>query len=69
MNTVAIAVIRLYQQAISPYLPGVCRYQPSCSQYTADAISRYGVVKGLWLGLRRICRCNPVGGHGYDPVV
>ena len=69
MKTVAVVAIRLYQQAISPYLPGVCRYQPSCSQYTADAITRYGVAKGIWLGLRRISRCTPVGGHGHDPVV
>jgi len=69
MKTVAVAAIRVYQQALSPYLPGGCRYQPSCSQYTADAIARYGVLQGTWLGLRRILRCTPVGGHGYDPVV
>ena len=69
MKTVAVTAIRLYQQAISPYLPSVCRYQPSCSEYTADAISRYGVARGSWLGLRRILRCSPVGGHGYAPVV
>ena len=69
MKTVAVAAIRLYQQVLSPYLPGMCRYHPTCSQYALDAISRYGVVRGTWLGMRRIFRCTPVGGHGYDPVV
>ena len=69
MKTVAVAAICFYQQALSPYLPGVCRYQPSCSQYTVDAIVRYGVIRGVWLGVRRILRCTPVGGRGYDPVV
>jgi len=69
MKTLAIAAIRVYQQALSPYLPRVCRYQPSCSQYAADAIVRYGVIRGVWLGVRRILRCTPVGGRGYDPVV
>ena len=69
MKTVAVAAISLYQQALSPYLPGACRYQPTCSQYTAEAIHRYGVIRGTWLGVRRILRCTPVGGHGYDPVL
>ena len=69
MTRLALAAIRLYQQALSPYWPGVCRYQPSCSQYTADAIAAYGLTRGFWLGLRRILRCRPLGGQGYDPVV
>ena len=69
MKAAAVAAIRLYQQALSPYLPGVCRFQPSCSEYAAEAIIRYGVLRGIWRGVRRILRCNPVGGHGYDPVV
>lgn len=68
MRAVAVSAIRFYQQALSPYLPAVCRYEPTCSQYTADAINRYGVARGAWLGIRRILRCNPVGGQGYDPV-
>lgn len=69
MKAVALLLIRLYQQALSPYLPTVCRFQPSCSQYAADAVERYGVTRGCWLGLRRILRCRPHGGRGYDPVV
>ena len=69
MKTAAVTAIRVYQQVVSPYLPSMCRYEPSCSQYAVDAISRYGVFRGSWLGMRRVLRCTPVGGHGYDPVV
>ena len=69
MSAAAIFAIRLYQQALSPYLPAACRYQPSCSEYTAQAIVRYGATRGCWLGLRRTMRCRPMGGRGYDPVV
>ena len=68
MKVAAIGLIRLYQQAISPYLPTMCRFQPSCSQYTAEAVERYGALRGTWLGLKRILRCRPMGGRGYDPV-
>ncbi|MCY4417875.1 MAG: membrane protein insertion efficiency factor YidD [Chloroflexi bacterium] len=61
-------MIRLYQQAVSPYMPAMCRFDPSCSQYTAEAVARYGIVRGSWLGLKRILRCRPMGGQGYDPV-
>ena len=69
MSAVVIFAIRCYQQAVSPYLPAVCRYEPSCSQYAADAVRQYGVIKGGWLGLRRLARCRPYGGSGYDPVL
>ena len=69
MKIAVLRVIRLYQQAVSPYLPAMCRFDPSCSQYTADAVERYGIVHGGWLGLKRISRCRPMGGQGYDPVV
>ena len=69
MKTAAVTAIRVYQQVVSPYLPSMCRYEPSCSQYAVDAIFRYGVFRGSWLGMRRVLRCTPVGGHGYDPVV
>lgn len=69
MKSAAVAAIRAYQQVVSPYLPSMCRYEPSCSQYAVDAISRYGLFRGSWLGVSRILRCNPVGGRGYDPVV
>jgi len=68
MRSVALAAIRLYQVALSPYLPGVCRHTPTCSNYAYEAICRYGVIKGIWLGARRLGRCRPLGTRGYDPV-
>jgi putative membrane protein insertion efficiency factor len=65
---VLIAFITLYQKAISPILPASCRYTPSCSQYARDAVDKYGAAKGSWLAARRLLRCHPWGGHGYDPV-
>jgi putative membrane protein insertion efficiency factor len=63
-----IALFRLYKIAISPMLGNRCRFYPSCSEYAVDALQRYGAVKGLWLTLRRIFRCNPWHPGGYDPV-
>jgi uncharacterized protein len=63
-----VALIRLYQYAISPMLGRRCRFFPSCSEYTLEALRRYGPVKGLWLGLRRIIRCHPWHPGGYDPL-
>jgi uncharacterized protein len=63
-----IAIIRLYQKAISPLSPPSCRYTPSCSAYAREAIEVHGAVAGGWLALRRILRCHPWGGYGYDPV-
>lgn len=60
--------IRVYQRWISPALPSACRYLPTCSHYMDEAIHVHGPVKGVWLGTRRLCRCHPWGGHGYDPV-
>jgi hypothetical protein len=68
MKWLALRSIWLYQKAISPYLPASCRYNPSCSRYSEEAIQRYGVLRGSWLGLRRLVRCRPYGGRGYDPV-
>ncbi|TRW15217.1 membrane protein insertion efficiency factor YidD [Glacieibacterium frigidum] len=59
--------IRVYQRVISPLLPPMCRFQPTCSHYMVEAIERHG-VRGAWLGTKRICRCHPWGGEGYDPV-
>ncbi|MEO6134612.1 MAG: membrane protein insertion efficiency factor YidD [Ginsengibacter sp.] len=63
-----IALIRLYQMVISPWLGPSCRYTPTCSQYGLEAFNKYGPIKGFWLTLKRIARCNPWGGHGHDPV-
>lgn len=63
-----VGVIRLYQLLVSPALPKACRYEPSCSRYAAEAITRYGALKGSWLAVKRLARCHPFGGHGYDPV-
>lgn len=63
-----ILPIRFYQIAISPYLGSNCRHTPTCSQYAIEAIREWGVIKGIWLGTKRIARCHPWGTHGYDPV-
>jgi uncharacterized protein len=63
-----IALIRIYQVVISPLLGPKCRFTPTCSAYTLIAIRKYGPIKGIWLGLKRISKCHPWGGHGHDPV-
>ncbi len=68
MKGLAIFGIRLYRVTISPLLLGSCRYQPSCSHYGEEAIRRHGALKGSWLAVRRLSRCHPFGGNGYDPV-
>jgi len=63
-----IALIKLYQWIISPWLGAKCRFTPTCSQYALEALKKYGLFKGTWLAIKRISRCHPWGGHGYDPV-
>ena len=63
-----IFLIRFYQVCISPLKPPTCRFTPTCSQYALEAFRKYGPLKGFWLSLRRILRCHPWGGSGYDPV-
>ena len=62
-----VAAVRWYQRVVSPLTPPACRYAPTCSQYAVEAISRYGVLYGGALALWRIARCQPFGGHGWDP--
>lgn len=68
MKKILIALIRFYQWFISPFCPGVCRFRPTCSQYMIEAIKIHGVFKGVFLGTKRLLRCHPWGGSGYDPV-
>lgn len=63
-----ILLIKIYQLIISPLFPSSCRYLPTCSHYSLDALKKYGLLKGGWLGIKRILRCHPWGGSGYDPV-
>jgi putative membrane protein insertion efficiency factor len=63
-----ILLIKLYQWIISPWLGQKCRYTPTCSHYAVEALKKYGALKGLWLTIKRVSRCHPWGGHGYDPV-
>jgi len=65
---VLIALVRLYQVAISPWTPATCRFSPTCSQYAVEAIRAHGSLRGGWMAVRRIGRCHPWGGYGYDPV-
>lgn len=60
--------VRIYRHVISPWLPPSCRYTPTCSRYAIEALQKHGPWKGSWLALKRILRCHPWGGSGYDPV-
>ena len=68
MKRVILALIHLYQRVLSPYIPSSCRYVPTCSHYSHEAIAKYGVARGSWLTVRRLTRCHPAGHRGYDPV-
>jgi len=68
MIKIAILPVRFYQLAISPLTGPTCRYTPTCSQYTIEAIGEWGILKGWWMGMRRIASCHPWGKHGHDPV-
>lgn len=68
MRTLIAFLIRIYQWTLSPLLGNACRFHPSCSEYTLQAVKRFGVLRGGWMGIRRIVRCNPFVEGGYDPV-
>ncbi|HMV49461.1 MAG TPA: membrane protein insertion efficiency factor YidD [Blastocatellia bacterium] len=68
MKFVAVFFLRAYKYAISPLLPPACRFTPTCSEYAAEAIAKYGFLKGSALGIRRLSRCHPFSEGGYDPV-
>lgn len=68
VSRVLVALIRMYQMFISPFLPRSCRFYPTCSAYALEAIQKHGPVKGLYLAVRRVLRCHPFSPGGYDPV-
>ncbi len=63
-----VVLVRFYQLCISPLTPAACRFTPTCSQYALEALRKHGLIKGMWLTVRRLARCHPWGGSGYDPV-
>lgn len=68
LKKILILPIRFYQVAISPLIGPSCRFSPTCSHYMIEAIEEWGILRGMWMGVKRIARCHPWGGHGYDPV-
>ena len=68
ISFILIWIVKFYQYVISPILPSSCRYTPSCSIYSIEAIKKHGPIKGSYLSIKRIISCNPWGGHGHDPV-
>ncbi len=68
LGKILIALIKVYQYTLSPYIGHSCRYTPTCSVYSVEAIKKYGPFKGGWMAAKRVASCNPWGGSGYDPV-
>lgn len=68
LKKIVILPIRFYQKAISPMIGPNCRFQPTCSHYMVDAIMEWGIIRGVWMGIKRIFKCHPWGPHGHDPV-
>ncbi len=68
MRRLAIFLLRCYKRFLSPLLPPMCRFEPTCSVYTMQAVDKYGALRGIWLGIRRLGRCHPFNPGGWDPV-
>jgi len=68
MRVAALAILRTYKRLISPLLPPMCRFEPTCSVYMMKAVEQYGALRGIWLGVRRLARCHPFNPGGWDPV-
>jgi hypothetical protein len=68
MRKLIVAFLRLYKWALSPLLPSACRYYPTCSDYMRQAVEKYGTVRGVWMGVKRVARCHPFHRGGLDPV-
>jgi putative membrane protein insertion efficiency factor len=68
LRTAALVMLRFYKRFISPLLPPMCRFEPTCSVYTMQAVEKYGAFRGVWLGIRRLARCHPLNPGGWDPV-
>ncbi|MBP9664348.1 MAG: membrane protein insertion efficiency factor YidD [Pyrinomonadaceae bacterium] len=68
MKFLVIDILGVYKAAVSPFLPPACRFEPTCSEYTHQAIEKYGAINGIWMGLRRLLRCQPFCEGGHDPV-
>jgi len=69
MQGLILALLGAYKRFLSPLLPGACRFHPTCSEYMAEAVRRYGAARGVWMGLKRLSRCHPLNPGGLDPVV
>jgi hypothetical protein len=68
MRALIVMLLRVYKRAVSPLLPPACRFHPTCSEFTLEAVQRYGAARGVWLGLKRLSRCHPFHAGGLDPV-
>ncbi|MDH3492099.1 MAG: membrane protein insertion efficiency factor YidD [Acidobacteriota bacterium] len=68
MKHLLIDILKLYKSFLSPMLPPSCRFTPSCSEYAMEAVGKYGAVRGIWMGTKRLCRCQPFCKGGHDPV-